>query len=87
MTISIPILIANNSASTAKPTLNEVEKAKRNSPSQSLTTPPVLAFPSSVKAPSQLILTNPLGGGIQQTNLPKLRSSLWKKKIVYHYKI
>jgi len=70
MASSIPILIANNSASAAEPTLKVVEKPKRNSPLQSLKTPPALAFlPSRVKAPSQLILINPLGGGIQQTNL------------------
>jgi len=82
MASSIPILIANNSASAAEPTLKAVENPKRNSPSQSLTTPPALAFlPSRVKAPSQLILINPLGGGIQQTNLAKF--GLFYKKFVY----
>jgi len=69
MASSIPILIANNSVSVADPTLKAVEKQKINH-SQSLTTLPALAFlPSRVKAPSQLILTNPLGGSIQQTNI------------------
>ena len=71
--VSIPILIAYNSAISTEEFAKPLEKPKIKFPLQSLTTPPAPAlFPCIVNAPSQLILTNPSKGGLHQINLEGL---------------